>query len=265
VPVRLWHRVLWDKDTVMSDSYRRTQRFSERLLRFWTWRYERGAARRVRHAFVSFAGDVARFDAKNVSALPNGYTPPLGPTPADGWAGNGAVPRLGFVGLLSHEPNRRALMAFASETLPSLRKERGLAGLELWVAGAQLRQDDAQCLAAMPGVTVLGYVSEMAEFYAAIDLAIAPMSDGAGTPTKVIEALGHGVPVVGTRRALRGIDEELRQWCVEVSDSKWPPALRAAVRLLDTQTPPVEEVSRRYSWASVFDRSLGPLLGSAHG
>jgi glycosyltransferase involved in cell wall biosynthesis len=265
VPLRLWHRVMWDKDTVMSDSYRHTQRFRERLLRYWTWRYERRAARRVRHAFVSFAEDVTRFGAKNVSALPNGYTPPLGPVPGGGWPRNGGAPRLGFVGLLSHEPNRRALMRFASETLPSLRTEPGLVGLELWVAGAQLRQDDAHRLSTTPGVTVLGYVSEMAEFYAAIDLAIAPMSDGAGTPTKVIEALGHGVPVVGTRRALRGVDEELRQWCVEVADSTWPSGLHAGVRLLEAQDPPAEEVSRRYSWSSVFDRSLGPLLGNANG
>jgi glycosyltransferase involved in cell wall biosynthesis len=266
VPARLWHRVLWDKDTVMSDGYRHARRLRQRLLGHWIWWYERRSVARVRRAFVSFVGDVARFDAGKVSALPHGYAPPTRTRPSSiGRNGQGMVPRLGFVGLLSYEPNRLALMKFASEILPSVRRDPELAAIELWVAGAQLGEDDAERLGAVPGVVVWGYVPKIADFYTAIDLAIAPMDRGTGTPTKVIEALGHGVPVIGTKQALRGLDENLRQWCVEVSDSSWPTAVAAGLRMLRTQAPPVDEVERRYSWSAVFERTVEPLVESADG
>ena len=41
----------------MSDGYRRAPDLRRRFLGRWTWNYERAAARRVRHAFVSFPGD----------------------------------------------------------------------------------------------------------------------------------------------------------------------------------------------------------------
>jgi glycosyltransferase involved in cell wall biosynthesis len=272
VPVRVWHRVLWDKDTVMSDGYRRARGFRKRALGYWIWRYERGAAARVRHAFVSFAGDLHRFSAGRLSALPNGFEPPNGLAPtiraeSSGVPRNGhrGGPRLGFVGLLSHEPNRLALMRFATQVLPSLREESDLASTELWVAGGQLGANDARRLATAPGVVVLGYVPRLEDFYAAIDLAIAPMDRGAGTPTKVIEALGHGVPVIGTERALRGLDEQMREWCVEASDSTWTTAVRVGLRLLRTQAPPIDNAYRRYSWSAVFERTVDPLLESADG
>jgi len=263
VPLRLWHRVLWDKDTVLSDGYRRGRGLRERALGFWTWRYERAAVARVRHAFVSFTGDVERFDGGRLSALPNGFAPPTTSVPER--SGRREAPRLGFVGLLSHEPNRQALMRFAIELLPVLRTESDLASIELWVAGGELNADDARRLALVPGVQILGYVSRLEEFFAAIDLAIAPIDRGAGTPTKVVEALGHGVPVIGSERALRGVDEQLREWSVEASDSTWPSAVRAGLRLLETKPPAVDDVYRRCSWPAVFERTVDPVLERANG
>jgi glycosyltransferase involved in cell wall biosynthesis len=266
VPVRMWHRVLWDKDTMMSDSYRGARRFRTRVIGYWTWWYERRAVSRVRHAFVSFADDVARFNAGHVSALPNGCVlpPRCGVGTSIESPAQDDVPRLGFVGLLAHEPNRRALMAFATEVLPNLREEPALAEIELWVAGAYLAERDAIRLRAISGVVILGYVPQIADFYAAVNLAIAPLGDGAGTPTKVIEALGHGVPVIGTQQALRGLDDNLRQWCVEVGDSGWPSAVQTGLRLRRDQSLPVCEVHRCYSWPAVFERTLEPLFGSAN-
>src|SRR5206468_2979755 len=111
LPKRLWHRVIWDKDTVMSDGYRNARRFQQRIGGRWIWWYERHAATRVRHAFVSFMGDSGRFGTQNVSTLPHGYSPPARTSPSStGRRAHRTVPRLGFVGLLSYEPNRLALM-----------------------------------------------------------------------------------------------------------------------------------------------------------
>jgi glycosyltransferase involved in cell wall biosynthesis len=257
VPVRVWRRVLWDKDTVMSDGYRRASRGTRRLIGHWIWRYERAAAHRVRHAFVSFEGDVQRFAADGVTVLPNGFTRSprahardLGP----------AGPRLGFTGLLSHAPNRDALIAFARDVLPALREEAELSSAELWVAGSDLQPEDEAQLRATPGVVLLGYVPDLGGFYEAVDLALAPMQRGAGTPTKVIEALGNGVPVVGTGQALRGVAEPLRERCVEVGGEDWSRAIRAALELEPAKPSLLAEVDAAYDWSAVFERAVTPVL-----
>ena len=49
--------------------------------------------------------------------------------------------------------------------------------------------------------TLLGRVKHLDEFYESIDVAINPMTGGTGLKIKTIEALSHGVAVVGTAEA----------------------------------------------------------------
>ena len=62
--------------------------------------------------------------------------------------------------------------------------------------------------------TLLGRVKHLDEFYESIDVAINPMTGGTGLKIKTIEALSHGVAVVGTAEAFAGIEttEEAHQF-----------------------------------------------------
>ncbi len=62
-------------------------------------------------------------------------------------------------------------------------------------------------LAGMDGqpFELLGRVGSLADFYGGIDVAINPMIGGTGLKIKTVEALAHGVAVVGTRIAFAGI------------------------------------------------------------
>jgi glycosyltransferase involved in cell wall biosynthesis len=56
-----------------------------------------------------------------------------------------------------------------------------------------------------PGVTVCGPVAELGPLYAAAKLVVLPITSGAGTSIKTVEALSFGKPVVATTEALRGL------------------------------------------------------------
>src|SRR5260370_34748331 len=54
-------------------------------------------------------------------------------------------------------------------------------------------------------IVVTGHVSDLAPFYDAADLAIAPIRSGGGTRIKLLEAAMFGVPMVSTTFAAQGI------------------------------------------------------------
>lgn len=57
-----------------------------------------------------------------------------------------------------------------------------------------------------PGVRLLGYLDQLADFYAQADLVVAPMLMGSGLKMKVGEALAFGRPVIGTEIGLEGFE-----------------------------------------------------------
>jgi O-antigen biosynthesis protein len=77
-----------------------------------------------------------------------------------------------------------------------------------------LRADAGSCTIVGPGadpswatdgVIVRGWVAELAPLYDAARAVIAPLRFGAGMKGKVTEALGYGVPVIGSAIAFEGI------------------------------------------------------------
>ncbi|HXN36987.1 MAG TPA: glycosyltransferase family 4 protein [Solirubrobacteraceae bacterium] len=57
-----------------------------------------------------------------------------------------------------------------------------------------------------PRIEVAGFVDSLAGLYAQADCVVVPITEGAGSPVKFIEALAYGVPVVATPKAARGLD-----------------------------------------------------------
>jgi glycosyltransferase involved in cell wall biosynthesis len=256
IPQRYWERVLWDKDTFMGRNYTpRNPRGS--VMGAWISRYERYAFSRVRHVFLSLASDVAELGLGNVSFLPHGYDPPKSlPRPE---RHNSRV-RLGFVGLLAHRPNRVGLLRFVKTVLPGLQSANH-DGIELWVAGVGLPEDDERFLRCAPGVRLLGYVEDLTEFYTSIDVAVAPLYEGQGAPTKVIEALGHGRPVVGSPWGLRGVPPAFQERCFEATDSGWADALERALRTrFDTDW---QRKLAAGTWEATFQQHLDPVLAKS--
>jgi glycosyltransferase involved in cell wall biosynthesis len=66
-------------------------------------------------------------------------------------------------------------------------------------------------LADQAGVTLAADVPAVAPYYERAMVAIAPLRFAAGTRIKILESLGHGVPMVSTTPGAAGLDLRLRE------------------------------------------------------
>jgi glycosyltransferase involved in cell wall biosynthesis/GT2 family glycosyltransferase len=138
--------------------------------------------------------------AEDLPGIPVGVVPNVHRLPPD-------VPPLAgrrgtlFLGTYWHPPNVDAVHVLGREVLPRLRAT----GYADPVAIAGSRLDEALADAARGyGLDVLGFLESVPDELARRRLSVAPLRYGAGLKGKVGEALGCGVPVVGTSIAAEG-------------------------------------------------------------
>lgn len=125
-----------------------------------------------------------------------------------------AVPRCGsrskvagLLGNFDYWPNREAYQNVVEHWLPIL-IDRGWTVL---VAGV-----GSETLDSHAGVTALGMVDDLRDYYSQIDVTLAPINLGGGMKVKVLESFSRGVPVVGTCFAFDGFPDNVRAMGVTV-------------------------------------------------
>lgn len=133
-----------------------------------------------------------------IAVLPNGVelsTMPVAASELDG--------EVLFVGNLASPPNVDAVLYFAREILPELRRLHP--AVRFTIAGrmpppdVRALHDGARCL-------VTGAVPDLDRFYAAASVVVVPIRTGGGTRIKLLDALGHGKAVVATTVGAEGLD-----------------------------------------------------------
>ncbi|WP_150116568.1 glycosyltransferase family 4 protein [Williamsia herbipolensis] len=107
----------------------------------------------------------------------------------------------GFLANFRYWPNRDAYRHLVENWLSPLLD----AGWTVVVAGHESENLDIPV-----GVECLGPVGDVDEFYAKVDVTLAPVHLGGGAKVKVIESFSRGVPVIGTPFAFAGFPPELR-------------------------------------------------------
>lgn len=107
-----------------------------------------------------------------------------------------------FIGSFAHPPNTDAVLYLARELMPMV--EQRIPGLVLNVIGAGPPADVRAC--ASESIRILGYVPDVAPWFASCRLSLAPLRYGAGVKGKVNQSLAHGLPVVASTVAVEGMD-----------------------------------------------------------
>ncbi len=109
-----------------------------------------------------------------------------------------------FVGGFAHHPNKDAVLWFAEEIYPLIRKELDV---PFYVVGSKV-PDEVKALDGRDGIEVKGFVSdeELERLYASCQAVVVPLRYGAGVKGKVIEALYNGLPVITTSIGAEGIE-----------------------------------------------------------
>lgn len=165
-------------------------------------------------------------------------------------------PVLLFTGDMGFAPNVDAALLLASRVFPEVR--RLYPDAELRLVG---RNPDPRILALRgPGITVTGKVADMTPHLHAATVYAAPHLTGAGTRTKVLEAMAAGLPIVTTRIGSEGIEATHDR---EVLIADHPAATVTAILLLLANpaarrrlgTAARRLVEERYDWS----RCLAPL------
>jgi glycosyltransferase involved in cell wall biosynthesis len=112
-----------------------------------------------------------------------------------------AKPLLLFTGDMSFQPNIDAALYLTDEIFPEIRRE--YPGAELRFVGRNPGQR-IQALA-QRGVVVTGAVPDMLPHLHEATVYVAPHFTGAGTRTKLLEAMAAGLPIVTTTVGIEGI------------------------------------------------------------
>ena len=106
------------------------------------------------------------------------------------------------VSFFGHLPNVDATIWFVERVLPLVQAEIPDATLRLAGSGAT---DEIVALTERPGVELLGYVEDLAAEMEACALALAPVREGGGLRTKVLESFAYGRTMVVTPIGAAGI------------------------------------------------------------
>jgi glycosyltransferase involved in cell wall biosynthesis len=107
-----------------------------------------------------------------------------------------------FVGSMSHYPNVDAVLYFAREVLPLLR--RSIPDAVFRIVGRGTGPDIRE-LAKLPGVLVTGEVADLRPYYARCAACVVPLRSGGGTRLKILECMAYGRPVISTALGAEGI------------------------------------------------------------
>ncbi len=108
-----------------------------------------------------------------------------------------------FLGRMDYYPNIESMQRFCAEVLPLIRRQRP--AVRLRIIGAD-PAPVVKRLAALPGVEVTGYVTDVRPLTRRAAVNVAPLKIARGTQNKVLEAMALGLPVVASGAAARGVD-----------------------------------------------------------
>ncbi|MCX6026201.1 MAG: glycosyltransferase family 4 protein [Chloroflexi bacterium] len=162
-----------------------------------------------------------------------------------------------FIGALDWMPNAQGMRWFAKHVWPRIKQDVPLA--RCVVIGRNPPADLRAWGETEPGVEVLGFVEDVADFRYRANVEIAPILSGGGMRVKILDAFAHGNAVVSTSLGAVGI-EARNDSEILLADSEADFA-RQVVRLLlnpDLQRKVGDSararVAERYNWEGVTIR-----------
>ncbi len=164
-----------------------------------------------------------------------------------------------FTGTMDYRPNIAAVIFFAQNVLPGIRAR--CPGATFHIVGAH-PVASVRALSALPGVTVVGAVSDTRPYLAHAKLAVAPLQIARGIQNKVLEAMAMARPVLISPQALEGLRVHSGRDVLVAADALSMAAQAGAV--LAGAHPGLGAAARQaveqiYPWKTTL-RRLEPLL-----
>jgi len=242
-----------------------------------TWREYRTMARAERrfldmadHVLTVSENDKKLFSKflspKNITVIPTGvdteYFYPSQQLPQ--------ANRLVFTGSMDWMPNEDAILYFAQDIFPRIRRE--IPSTTLWVVGRRPSTKLQALVTESSGVHVTGTVEDIRPFVWDAAVYVVPLRVGGGTRIKIFEAMAMGKPVVSTAVGAEGLPVEHGK-DILLAESPQDFTLQV-VRLLreEEQRDKLGRAGRalvehNFSWSAVsatFDEVFAKLMADSH-
>lgn len=166
----------------------------------------RGDLEKFKAVTLASAADLGHVSGLNATALPNI------PFTNEGMGQPALAPardsrQILVVATWGYMPNVLGLGRFLMGVWPTVRERVPDATLN--VVGMNMRPQEREAWAKIPGVILSGFTKDLGAEYAKAAACIAPVYQGGGTKIKVLEALSFGRAVVVTEHAHHGYEELL--------------------------------------------------------
>lgn len=137
----------------------------------------------------------------NTHVIPNGvntdFFSPSNETTSDPYS-------LVFMGGMSWYPNREAMLFFAREVWPELKRQ--IPDVKMHVVGENPPQELHDLARNDNNFFVYGFVDNIKNIFDQSGIYVCPISDGGGTKLKILDALAMGKPIVANEVACEGIN-----------------------------------------------------------
>lgn len=109
-----------------------------------------------------------------------------------------------FVGSFMHSANTDAALWLVEKIFPLV--TRSVPDAKLYIIGPYAPASLESAAKSQAGIQLMGFVDDVDVYLRKGSVSIAPMRLGGGVKTKVLYAMAQGIPIVGTRVAVAGID-----------------------------------------------------------
>ncbi len=163
-----------------------------------------------------------------------------------------------FVGNLGYYSNVEAVRFLVKKILPLLKKQKK--DIKILIAGAR-PTTEIQYLGD-ENITVLGWMDDIREAYAASRILVAPLMHGIGQQNKILEAMAMHVPVVSTSRVNNAIGAQ-PETDILIADTEgvFAEQILNLLQSIDLQSFIADNgrlfVEKKYSWKGATE----PLVG----
>jgi sugar transferase (PEP-CTERM/EpsH1 system associated) len=167
-----------------------------------------------------------------------------------------AFPVVVFCGVMDYTPNVEGVLWFCERVWPAIRSRRPDA--QLLLVGSDPVPVLRQLHSPANGIEVTGTVEDVRPYLWRSAVAIAPLLTARGTQTKVLEAVGAGLPVVVTQQVLEGLPAAVRSACrLGVSEESFADE---TLRLLSIPPSERRQMAGTADLAALaWETQLGPL------
>lgn len=113
-----------------------------------------------------------------------------------------------FIGSMYWKPNYKSIEYFIENIWNEIITQ--IPDFEFYIIGKELPGEIEKKIENIKGIHYLGFVEDIEPYFKNCMMYISPIIEGTGTNIKILEAIENGIPIVCTKKSIRGFEDFLK-------------------------------------------------------